>query len=543
MTDNDTDRAEAPPKLLDLSQERIRVLHYTWIAFFMTFFVWFNLAPLATTMVRDTNWLDAEQMKILAIINIALTIPARVVVGALVDRYGPRVTYSALMVTMAIPTVAFGLGNTFVQLAIARLFLSCIGAGFVIGIKMVAGWFPPRYAGRAQGFYGGWGNFGAAAAAMLLPWFTITFLGDWLGLGDDAWRWAYVINGITLAAYGVAYWFLVRDVPAGRVAVRAKKAQPMMCTSYGDLVQYLFWSVPLVGALGALAWRASNVKVDGEPLYSQQVLWGIYAVLAIVYVAHLVKTLQVNLPYIRAGVPEGDRYHWGSVAALNSTYFANFGAELAVVSMLPAFYETTFSTLRNGEGDPVVTATIAGLVASSFAFVNLVSRPLGGLVSDWMGNRKLTMLLYMGGITLGMVLMGLISKEAGGVDKNGLAVLVPQFNTVGWLVVAMIFTVVASIFVQGGAGATFAIIPFVNKKMTGQIAGMVGAYGSIGGVIYLVIYSLVDARVFFWCLAGGAAISFALTFLLLREPEGSFEEQMGDHHHVAEPPPTATQPA
>ena len=33
---------EAPPRLLDFSQERIRVLHFTWIAFFMTFYVWFN---------------------------------------------------------------------------------------------------------------------------------------------------------------------------------------------------------------------------------------------------------------------------------------------------------------------------------------------------------------------------------------------------------------------------------------------------------------------------------------------------------------------
>ena len=34
------------PRLLDFKQERIRVLHYTWIAFFMTFYVWFNMAPL-----------------------------------------------------------------------------------------------------------------------------------------------------------------------------------------------------------------------------------------------------------------------------------------------------------------------------------------------------------------------------------------------------------------------------------------------------------------------------------------------------------------
>ena len=86
-TDNGNEVDEAP-KLLDFEQERIRVLHYTWIAFFMTFYVWFNLAPLSTTMRNDLDWLTKEHVKILLICNVALTIPARIVVGALIDRLG-----------------------------------------------------------------------------------------------------------------------------------------------------------------------------------------------------------------------------------------------------------------------------------------------------------------------------------------------------------------------------------------------------------------------------------------------------------------------
>ena len=84
---------EAPPKLLDFSQERIRTLHYTWIAFFMTFYVWFNLAPLATTMLDSVGWMTREHVKILLIANVALTIPARIAIGALIDRYGARVVF------------------------------------------------------------------------------------------------------------------------------------------------------------------------------------------------------------------------------------------------------------------------------------------------------------------------------------------------------------------------------------------------------------------------------------------------------------------
>ncbi|MBK6628245.1 MAG: hypothetical protein IPJ87_07215 [Flavobacteriales bacterium] len=74
------------PELLDFSKERIRVLHYTWIAFFLTFFVWFNMPPLATTMLETVDWLTKEHVKVLAICNVALTIPARIAIGAMIDR-------------------------------------------------------------------------------------------------------------------------------------------------------------------------------------------------------------------------------------------------------------------------------------------------------------------------------------------------------------------------------------------------------------------------------------------------------------------------
>jgi NNP family nitrate/nitrite transporter-like MFS transporter len=517
--------AEAPPKLLDFSQERIRTLHYTWIAFFMTFYVWFNMAPMATTMLDSVGWLTDEHIKILLISNVALTIPARIVVGALIDRFGARVVFSGLMVVMALPALAFVLADSFVQMLIARLVLSSVGAGFVIGIKMVAQWFPPKYIGRAEGFYAGWGNFGSAFAAMTLPWFAITVMDNWFGLGDNAWRWALGVNGFVMGAYGVMYYFLVRDVPMGEELHKAKKTEPMMVTSYGDLVQYLAWSFPLVGALGVLAWRISNVVIDGDEVLSDTALYIIYAILLAVYAGHVFKTLQINLPYLKAGVPDDEKYHWGSVAALNSTYFANFGAELAVVSMLPAFFENTFVPLKDSSGSPLVTATVAGVVAASFAFVNLGARPLGGYLSDRMSNRKRTMLIYMVGIAVGFLLMAFIGQWGEGVDADGLKMVVPMFDGLWWLIAAVGITIFASVFVQGAEGATFAIIPMINKRMTGQIAGMAGAYGNVGAVIYLVLFSLVDSKTFFFILATGAALSFVVTFFMLEEPEDAFVEE------------------
>ncbi|MFQ6677121.1 MAG: MFS transporter [Fidelibacterota bacterium] len=511
------------PEILDFSKERIRVLHYTWIAFFITFYVWFNMAPLATTMLKNVSWLTREHLKVLAISNVALTIPARIIIGALIDRYGPRIVFSGLMVVMAIPAMFFAFGNTFIQLLVSRLVLGTIGAGFVVGIKMVANWFPPKMIGRAEGFYAGWGNFGSAFAAMTLPWIAVNFFNEYLGLDGDAWRYALAFNGGVSFIYGFMYYFLVKDHSDDRPIAKTKKTEPMIVTSYGDLVQYLAWSFPLVGAMGVLAWRIGNINVNGLPLISSNVLTMVYVLLALIYIGHVMKTLQINLPYLKAGVPEEEKYHWSSVAALNSTYFANFGSELAVVSMLPMFFEMTFSKLVGSEGNYIMTATLAGVIASSFAFVNLFARPLGGLLSDTMKNRKKTMLIYMLGIALGFLGMANISNWGPVVD--GVQTVVPMFDGTGWLIISIVITILASMFVQGAEGATFAVIPMINKKMTGQIAGMAGAYGNVGAVIYLVVYSMVDARTFFFIIAGGAFLSFIYCWIFLEEPKGSFADQ------------------
>lgn len=509
--------------IFEFQKEAIRVLHYTWIAFFVTFYVWFNMAPLATTMLSNLSWLTKEHIKILAICNVAMTIPARIIIGALIDKYGPRIVFSALMVVMSVPALFFAFGSTFIQLLVSRLVLGSIGAGFVIGIRMVAQWFPPRYIGRAEGLYAGWGNFGSAWAAMTLPWFALTVLQKWFGFGAESWRYALAVNALVCLVYGVMYFFLVRDMPHGKVFDGVKRAEPMRVSSYGDLVQYLVWSFPLLGAIGLLAWRVGSVKIDGQALVPPHLLLFIYFVLVLLYVAHVIKSLQVNLPVLRRGVPEKDRYHWGSVAALNSTYFANFGAELAVVSMLPMFFETTFRGLTDATGSLIMNATIAGVIASSFAFVNLFARPLGGYLSDKMKNRKKTMLVYMFGIFLGFLGMAAIGTY--GPLEDGVISIVPMFDGIGWLGFSVVITVLCSIFVQGAEGATFAVIPMIKKNMTGQIAGMAGAYGNVGAVVYLVVYSLVDAKTFFYIIAAGAALSFLFCWLLLEEPKDSFAHE------------------
>ncbi|MFN7251788.1 MAG: MFS transporter [Anaerobacillus sp.] len=473
-------------ELFHFKNPRTKTLHLTWIAFFISFFAWFNMAPLAGTMIESVGWLTKDHMSALAIINVALTIPARIVIGMLLDKYGPRRVFSILLIAMAFPTFMFAFGDSWMQLFISRLLLSSIGASFVVGIRMVSEWFPPKSVGFAEGFYAGWGNFGSAAAAIVLPWLAITLFG-----GDDGWRYAIAFSGLACFIYGIIYWFVVSDTPEGKVYQKPRKTAAMEVSSYGDMIQLIVWTVPLVGALGLLSWRLKNLQ-----FISEQALIIIYISLIFILVFQIVQILRVNLPILKEGVPEDDKYKFKNVAALNTTYFANFGAELAIVSMLPLFFLSTFG----------LTVTAAGLIASSFAFVNLFARPFGGWLSDKMTSRKTVMLIYMFGIGLGLIGMGLINSE--------------------WpLIFAVAITVLTSMFIQGAEGATFAVIPLIKKRITGQISGMAGAYGNVGAVVYLTIFTLVTPQTFFFILASGAFASFIFCLLFLDEPKGSHSEE------------------
>jgi len=343
--------------LFRFRNREIRALHLTWIAFFITFYVWFNMAPLASSMLASADWLTRDDIRLFAIANVALTIPARIIVGMALDKWGPRRVFSVLMVSMAVPTLFFAIGDTAMQLFISRLVMSSVGASFVVGIHMTALWFKPRDIGFAEGFYAGWGNFGSAAAAMTIPTIALTVFG-----GDDGWRYAIAMSGVIMAAYGVFYWFAMTDGPTADTHKKPRKSAALEVSSYRDLGLLILFTIPMVGILSILVYRVQLMGyIDGLTASF------CYAAIVVVVIYQVWQVLRVNLPILKNGVPEDDRYPFSSVAALNTTYFANFGAELAVVSMLPLFFQETWG----------LTPVSAGLIAASFAFVNLVARPMG----------------------------------------------------------------------------------------------------------------------------------------------------------------------
>jgi NNP family nitrate/nitrite transporter-like MFS transporter len=70
--------------------------------------------------------------------------------------------------------------------------------------------------------------------------------------------------------------------------------------------------------------------------------------------------------------------------------------------------------------------------------------------------------------------------------------------------------------------------PLIQRRMTGQIAGMVGAYGNVGGLVFLTVLSFVSPQTFFIVIGSTAAIVLLCMFIFLDEPKGQTAEVLDD---------------
>ena len=463
---------------------RYRTLHLTWFAFFLSFVVWFNMAPFAITIGEQLS-LSKAQLGVLALCNVAMTVPARIVVGMALDRFGPRRVYAAILIFSTVPCLVFALASSFPMLAFSRLALGIVGAGFVVGIRMISEWFPPKELGLAEGIYGGWGNFGSAAAAMGLP-----LVAGVVG-GEDGWRWAIALTGIIAGAYGLYYLRAAADTPEGIAYVRPKRHGALEVTSRPGVFGLIATTVPLVGVLDLIAWRLQRAGA-----ISTSVMWIVVALTVALLASQVRRIITVNAPALADAHPKSERYPFRSVVVLCVAYACCFGSELAVVSMLPTFFAQTWG----------LGPALAGATASAFAFMNLFARPAGGLLSDLLPSRRRTLTLLLGCLAGGYLLMALL----------GAAWPVP---------LAVVVAMVCSFFVQSSEGAVYAIVPLVNKRVGGQIAGMVGAYGNVGAIAFLTVLLFVTPSVFFLVIAA-ASILGTLACRWLVEPARSFDEHL-----------------
>jgi NNP family nitrate/nitrite transporter-like MFS transporter len=139
-------------------------------------------------------------------------------------------------------------------------------------------------------------------------------------------------------------------------------------------------------------------------------------------------------------------------------YACSFGVELTMNNFAATYFVDSFG----------LSTSSASAVASIFGFMNIFARGLGGFTSDKLMSRY------------GM--RGRIFWQAVTLLIEGM--LIFAFASVDTLWLAIMLLTAFSIFVQAGEGSTYGIVPYINPSAPGAVAGIVGAGGPSGAVLF-----------------------------------------------------------
>ncbi len=377
-------------RLFDFKSIQMRAFHMSWFAFHLCFFGWFGIAPLMAVVREDLD-LSKAQIGNTIIASVAITILVRLIIGPLCDRFGPRRTYSWLLVIGSIPVMGIGLANSYESFLLARLAIGAIGASFVITQYHTSIMFAPNVVGTANATTAGWGNLGGGTTQIVMPLIFAAVLT--LGVSEAVgWRLAMIVPGIVLLITGIGYYLLTRDAPDGDFQeLRAR----------GELPSGHNFAESLKGFLEA----AKDYRV-----------WALFVV-----------------------------------------YAACFGIELTINNIAAIYFFDRFE----------MDLKTAGLIAGMFGLMNLFARTLGGVGSDYCARRN----GLKGRVNFLFIVLLL----------EGLALVL--FSQMAVLGLAIITMVIFSLFVQMAEGATYGVVPFMNRKALGAVAGIVGAGGNAGAVL------------------------------------------------------------
>ncbi|GAA4458325.1 MFS transporter [Nibrella saemangeumensis] len=143
--------------------------------------------------------------------------------------------------------------------------------------------------------------------------------------------------------------------------------------------------------------------------------------------------------------------------ALFLAYGACFGIEVTFDNIAALYFSEKFGA----------SLTTAGILAGAFGFMNLFARAMGGIVADKVGN------------TFGLKGKGRLLALLLALEGVGIAL----FAQSGSLVLAVVLMLGFAMFLKMANGATYAIVPFINRKAIGSVSGIVGAGGNVGAVL------------------------------------------------------------
>ncbi len=233
--------------IFSLSGVQMKTFHVTWLTFFVCFFGWFGLAPLMPTIKEDLQ-LDKSQIGNIVIASVSGTIIARLLIGRLCDTWGPRKTYTALLLIGAIPVMCVGLAQSYTSFLLFRLAISVIGASFVITQFHTSMMFAPNIKGTANAVAGGWGNLGGGITNMVMPVIFAAIVGFGYTKGE-AWRYAMIVPGVMMLIAAFLYFRYTKDTPEGNYDEIEREVKTKEKTDYTVLKDWRVWALALAYAV------------------------------------------------------------------------------------------------------------------------------------------------------------------------------------------------------------------------------------------------------------------------------------------------------
>ena len=182
------------------------------------------------------------------------------------------------------------------------------------------------------------------------------------------------------------------------------------------------------------------------------------------------------------------------------TYGGCFGVEIFIHNIAAQYYVDTFG----------LSIASAGMAAGTFGLLALFARALGGIASDKVARSR----GLDGRSTLLFVLM---AGEGAGL------LLFSQAPTVALAIGAML---AFGLFTHMACGATYALMPFVDRKALGGVAGIIGAGGNAGAVLAGILNRQVTSQQTCLLILGGVIMLTAVCSLVIRfSPEHKSNEQ------------------
>ncbi|BDD59811.1 hypothetical protein MPDQ_003839 [Monascus purpureus] len=422
-----------------------RVFFFSWLGFMVAFLSWYAFPPLMTDTIKQDLHMSQDDVANSNIIALLATLLVRLFCGPLCDRYGPRLVFVGLLLCGAIPTALAGLVFTPKGLIALRFFVGILGATFVPCQVWCTGFFDRNIVGSANSLAGGFGNAGGGITYFVMPAIYNSLVHSRGLTPHRAWRVAYVVPFIIIAAIALTMLFTCPDTPTGKWSERHTWVGNHASDSPAQSN-----AINITDTEKKAGTESPDITSTDQESKHPEVAAGCNS--EAVVDPTLKDALRVTCSL--------------STISLALTYACSFGSELSINSILGAFYAKNF---------PKLGQTRSGDWAAMFGLLNVVCRPTGGFVSDLLYRSTGTVwskkiwLIFLG------VVMGVFELAIGLTDPKDEA-------TMFGLMAGLAF------FLEACNGANFALVPHAHPFANGIVSGIVGGMGNFGGIIFAIVF-------------------------------------------------------